>query len=77
MLYRQERVTIYSKHFRVHKFRTMVSNADQTGTAVTVGNDSRIMVQKTTLMFDTGVCRRKTKKGERFEYKKEFNTTAV
>lgn len=42
VLYRQERVTQYGKHFRIHKFRTMVSNADKIGTAVTVGNDSRI-----------------------------------
>ena len=42
VFYRQERVTAYGKHFRIHKFRTMVSNADQIGTAVTVGNDSRI-----------------------------------
>lgn len=42
VFYRQERVTIYGKHFRIHKFRTMVSNADKIGTAVTVGNDSRI-----------------------------------
>ncbi len=41
-LYRQERATTYGKHFRIHKFRTMVSNADKIGTAVTVGNDSRI-----------------------------------
>lgn len=41
-LYRQERVTTYGKHFRIHKFRTMVMNADHIGTAVTVGNDSRI-----------------------------------
>ncbi len=41
-LYRQERVTTYGKHFRIHKFRTMDINADQIGTAVTVGNDSRI-----------------------------------
>ena len=42
VFYRQERVTTYGKHFRIHKFRTMVSNAEQIGTAVTVGNDSRI-----------------------------------
>ena len=42
LFYRQERVTTYGKHFRIHKFRTMVSNADKIGTAVTVGNDSRI-----------------------------------
>lgn len=42
VFYRQERVTAYGKHFRIHKFRTMVSNADKIGTTVTVGNDSRI-----------------------------------
>lgn len=42
VFYRQERVTTYGKHFRIHKFRTMVSNADKIGSAVTVGNDSRI-----------------------------------
>ncbi len=42
VFYRQERVTSYGKHFRIHKFRTMVSNADKIGTAVTVGHDSRI-----------------------------------
>lgn len=42
VLYRQERITTYGKHFKIHKFRTMVSNADKIGTAVTVGNDSRI-----------------------------------
>lgn len=42
VFYRQERVTTYGRHFRIHKFRTMVSNADKIGTAVTVGYDSRI-----------------------------------
>ncbi len=42
VFYRHERVTTYGKHFRIHKFRTMVSNADKIGSAVTVGNDSRI-----------------------------------
>lgn len=42
VFYRQERVTTYGKHFRIHKFRTMVSNADKIGTAVTVGRDPRI-----------------------------------
>lgn len=42
VFYRQERVTTYGRHFRIHKFRTMVSNADKIGSAVTVGNDSRI-----------------------------------
>jgi lipopolysaccharide/colanic/teichoic acid biosynthesis glycosyltransferase len=42
VFYRQERVTSYGKKFRIHKFRTMVDNADKIGTAVTVGGDSRI-----------------------------------
>lgn len=42
VFYRQERITTYGRKFRIHKFRTMVSNADKIGTAVTVGNDSRI-----------------------------------
>ena len=42
VFYRQERVTSYGKHFKIHKFRTMVTNADKIGTAVTVGNDARI-----------------------------------
>lgn len=42
VFYRQERVTTYGRHFRIHKFRTMVSNADKIGTAVTVGADPRI-----------------------------------
>ena len=42
VMYRQERVTTYGKHFKIHKFRTMVVNADKIGTSVTVGNDSRI-----------------------------------
>ena len=42
VLYRQERVTTYGKHFKIHKFRTMVVNADKIGTAVTIGEDPRI-----------------------------------
>ena len=42
VFYRQERVTQYGKVFRIHKFRTMVFNADKIGTQVTVDNDSRI-----------------------------------
>lgn len=42
VFYRQERITTYGKHFRIHKFRTMVNNADRIGSAVTVENDSRI-----------------------------------
>ena len=42
VFYRQERVTTYGKHFRIHKFRTMVNNADKIGTIVTVDSDPRI-----------------------------------
>lgn len=42
VFYRQERATTYGRHFRIHKFRTMVINADKIGTAVTVGGDPRI-----------------------------------
>lgn len=42
IFYRQERVTTYGKIFRIHKFRTMVENADMIGSAVTIGEDPRI-----------------------------------
>lgn len=42
VFYRQERVTTYGKQFKIHKFRTMVANADKIGSAVTVDNDRRI-----------------------------------
>lgn len=42
VFYRQERITTYGKHFRIHKFRTMVNNADKKGSLVTVKNDSRV-----------------------------------
>ena len=42
VFYRQERVTTYGRHFKIHKFRTMVVNADKIGSTVTVGNDARI-----------------------------------
>lgn len=42
VFYRQERVTQYGQPFRIYKFRTMVKNADQIGTQVTVSNDARI-----------------------------------
>lgn len=42
IFYRQERVTRDGKRFRIHKFRTMVANADKIGTAVTIDGDKRI-----------------------------------
>ena len=41
VFYRQERVTQYGRKFYIHKFRTMVQNADQ-GSQITVYNDKRI-----------------------------------
>ena len=42
VFFRQERVTQYGKKFRIHKFRTMVKNAESFGTQVTVKSDMRI-----------------------------------
>lgn len=42
VFYRQERVTQYGRIFRIHKFRTMIMDADKIGSHVTVENDSRI-----------------------------------
>lgn len=42
VFYRQERVTTYGKHFMIHKFRSMVENADQLGAAVTSEDDERV-----------------------------------
>lgn len=41
VFYRQERVTQYGKRFRIHKFRTMIQDADK-GAQVTVNNDCRV-----------------------------------
>lgn len=42
VFYRQERVTQYGKTFKIHKFRTMVNNADKIGSQISVSNDSRV-----------------------------------
>lgn len=42
VMFRQERVTRYGRRFRIFKFRTMIPNAEQVGTQVTVGNDMRV-----------------------------------
>ncbi len=42
LFYRQVRITTYGRKFRIHKFRTMVANADKIGSGVTVSGDSRI-----------------------------------
>ena len=43
VMFRQVRVTQYGREFRIFKFRTMVSNAQQLGTQVTVKGDARII----------------------------------
>lgn len=42
VFFRQERVTQYGRKFKIFKFRTMVADAEQLGTQVTVKNDMRV-----------------------------------
>jgi len=42
IFYIQERVGQGGRHFKMIKFRTMIRNADKIGSAITIGNDSRI-----------------------------------
>lgn len=42
IFYRQIRVGLNEKHFRIHKFRSMYVDSDQRGLAITVGKDPRI-----------------------------------
>lgn len=42
VFFRQERVGRHGKIFRIHKFRTMVMDADCNGLQITVGADARI-----------------------------------
>ena len=42
VIYKQVRVTQYNRHFKIWKFRTMVTDADKKGSLVTSANDSRI-----------------------------------
>lgn len=42
VFFRQERVTQYGKKFRIHKFRTMVKNAESLGAQVTTKRDMRV-----------------------------------
>lgn len=42
VFYRQERITQYGKKFYIHKFRTMVKNAEQKGSQLTLKNDKRV-----------------------------------
>ena len=56
IFFRQERVGFQGINFRIHKFRTMVLNAEKKGKQITVGADSRITT--------TGVFLRKYKLDE-------------
>lgn len=42
VFFRQERITQYGKVFKIHKFRTMVKNAESIGSQVTTSGDVRI-----------------------------------
>lgn len=42
VFFRQERITQYGRKFRIHKFRTMVMDAESKGSQVTVKNDIRV-----------------------------------
>ena len=42
IFFRQDRVGLHQKIFRVYKFRTMVEGADEIGTSITTGKDPRI-----------------------------------
>lgn len=42
VFFRQERVGQFGKLFRIHKFRTMVVNAEGRGMQITVGSDPRV-----------------------------------
>ncbi|SOY82775.1 Sugar transferase [Cupriavidus taiwanensis] len=42
VFFRQERVGQFGRTFRIHKFRTMVVNAERRGLQITVGADQRV-----------------------------------
>lgn len=42
IFYRQERMTQYGRPFYIHKFRTMIMNADKKGSEITSSKDNRI-----------------------------------
>jgi len=42
VFFRQERVGRFGKIFRIHKFRTMITDAERKGLQITVGADARV-----------------------------------
>lgn len=42
VFFRQERVGRFAKIFRIHKFRTMITDAERKGLQITVGADARV-----------------------------------
>lgn len=42
VFFRQERVGLGGRTFRIHKFRTMVTDAEKKGLQITVGTDARV-----------------------------------
>ena len=42
VFFRQERVGRFGKVFRIHKFRTMITDAERKGLQITVGADARV-----------------------------------
>lgn len=42
VFFKQERVGRFGKTFRIHKFRTMVTDAERQGLQITVGSDARV-----------------------------------
>ena len=46
VFYRQERVTQYGKHFRIFKFRSMVSGADKNGTLAKIDKLNNFIIEK-------------------------------
>ncbi|AFN35507.1 sugar transferase [Taylorella equigenitalis] len=42
IIFRQTRVGLKGKEFRIHKFRTMIADASKLGGSITIGSDKRI-----------------------------------
>lgn len=42
VFFRQQRIGLHGKPFRIHKFRTMVTDAERGSLQITIGNDKRI-----------------------------------